>query len=316
MNASIATAFALLVDEVIPEPPNRFHPVAWFGTTMLRYEARWYRDNRWAGVCHALAGTSLGLATGWLLRRLLGRTVATFIAVTIATGGAMLREVAGTIGAATDLDEARRGLPALVGRDPRQLDSNEIARATVESVAENTVDAVICSAFWAAIGGAPAVLAHRAVNTMDAMVGHHSDRYENYGWASARLDDLMAWVPARLTALAVALARPSRSIQVAQAVTRDAPGHPSPNSGVAEAAFAAALGVRLGGVNRYGASVEHRALLHPAGRPPELADVKAANRLSRQVGFISTAVLMAGRMCGRRAPEGYRRPFRRRGGLW
>ena len=294
MSPSVAAALALAADEVLPEPPNRFHPVAWFGTAMLRYEARCYRNNRVAGVGHALVGTSLGLGAGWMLRRVLGRPGGTFAAVTVATGGAMLRQVAGTIGAAEDLDQARRLLPALVGRDPRQLDASEIARATVESVAENTVDAVICTAFWAAVGGAPAVLAHRAINTMDAMVGHHNDRFEHYGWASARLDDLAAWVPARLTALAVAVLRPWHAVRIAQAVIRDAPGHPSPNSGVAEAAFAAALGLRLGGTNRYGDTVEHRVLLHPGGRTAELADVAAATRLSRQVGLLAAAALAVG----------------------
>ena len=290
---SVAVALGLVADEFLPQPPNRFHPVAWFGTAMLGYEKRLYRDTRTAGVVHVVAGTALGLAAGFALRRAIGRPAATFVAVSVATGGQMLRDVAGRIGAATDLDEARRLLPSLVGRNPSQLDASEIARAAIESVAENTVDAAICSAFWGVVGGAPAVLAHRAINTMDAMVGHHNDRYENYGWASARLDDLAAWLPARLTALLVMLVTPGRYRQIAYAVRNDAPAHPSPNSGVSEAAFAAALDLKLGGTNRYGDTIEHRVILHTTGQSPSLVDIAKTNQLSRRITALAAALSAA-----------------------
>jgi adenosylcobinamide-phosphate synthase len=290
---SLPVALGLVADEFIPEPPNRFHPVSWFGTAMLGYEKRLYRNTRAAGVAHALTGTALGLAAGFALRRVIGRPAATFVAVSVATGGQMLRDVAGRIGAASDLDEARRLLPSLVGRDPSQLDASEIARAAIESVAENTVDAAICSAFWGVVGGAPAVLAHRAINTMDAMVGHHNDRYENYGWASAHLDDVVAWLPARLTALLVGLVTPGRWRQIAHAVRNDAPAHPSPNSGVSEAAFAAALDLKLGGTNRYGNTIEHRVILHPTGHSPTLADITKTNQLSRRITILAAGISVA-----------------------
>src|SRR5262249_41107178 len=154
----------------------------------------------------------------------------------------------------------------------------EVARAAVESVAENTVDAVVAPALWAALAGAPGVLAYRAVNTLDAMVGHRSTRYARFGWASARLDDAANWVPARVTAALVAAARPARAAAIASAVRHQAPAHPSPNAGVAEAAFAAALGVRLGGRNAYGDRVELRPALGD-GPPPAPADVARAVRL-------------------------------------
>jgi adenosylcobinamide-phosphate synthase len=152
----------------------------------------------------------------------------------------------------------------------------------VESVAENTVDAVVAPALWAAALGAPGALGYRAVNTLDAMVGHRSDRYLRYGWASARLDDLAGWVPARVTAALVAAVRPPRAGAVWTAVRTQAPAHPSPNSGVAEAAFAAALGLRLGGENRYGDRVELRPPLG-TGRPAERGDIARAVGLSRDV---------------------------------
>ena len=297
---SLPVAFALIADEFVPEPPNRFHPVGWFGSTMLRYEASFYRDTRPAGVAHAAVGTALGLGSGLLLKRVLGRVPATFVAMVVATGGHMLRSVAEQIGEADDLDEARRLLPSLVGRDPSRLDYGEIARAAIESVAENTVDASIASAFWGAVGGAPAIFAHRAINTMDAMVGHHSDRYENYGWASARLDDAAAWIPARLTALIVVLTVPLKARAIHHAVTGDARAHPSPNSGVAEAAFAAALNLRLGGTNHYGDQIEHRVIMHASGDSPSLTDIKRATILSRRVTLLTAALLAAWSLKNRR----------------
>jgi adenosylcobinamide-phosphate synthase len=169
----------------------------------------------------------------------------------------------------------------------------------VESVAENTVDAVVAPAFWAAIGGAPGALGYRAVNTMDAMVGHRTTRYLSYGWASARLDDAAGYLPARLTAALVAGVRPGRAADIWRAVHSQAPGHPSPNAGVAEAAFAAALGLRLGGCNRYGGRVEHRPWLGQ-GRPAARSDIQPAVRLSDDVNWLLTAVLAAAGLAARR----------------
>jgi adenosylcobinamide-phosphate synthase len=223
----------------------------------------------------------------------------------------MLERTARDIGAALavgDLDQARALLPALVGRDPSGLGEVEIARAVVESVAENCVDAVLAPAFWAAVGGAPGVLGHRALNTLDAMVGHRSDRYRRLGWASARLDDAAAWVPARLCALAEAAARPARARAVWAAARQQAPAHPSPNAGVAEAAFAAALGLRLGGTNRYGATVEVRPPLG-CGRAPGPQDIDRAADLLVDVTRVAVAVLAAAALCryGRRSQRSIRK---------
>jgi adenosylcobinamide-phosphate synthase len=196
-------------------------------------------------------------------------------------GDALVRE---------DLDAARAALPSLVGRDPSGLDEKEIARAAVESVAENTVDAIVAPACWAVAAGAPGVLAHRAVDTLDSMVGYRSPRYRRFGWASARADDAMAFVPARVTAALVAAARPQVARTVWQTVRRDAAAHPSPNAGVAEAAFAAALGLRLGGENRYGDQLELRPPMGD-GRPPEATDIARAVDLSRHVTWLLTGAL-------------------------
>jgi adenosylcobinamide-phosphate synthase len=208
----------------------------------------------------------------------------------------MLRTEAGSVRArldAGDLDGARAALPALVGRDPTDLDASGVAAAVVESLAENTVDAVVAPALWGALGGAVGAGAYRAVNTMDAMIGHRSPRYARFGWGSARLDDVASYLPARVTALLVCAARPSRTREVARAVRRDAPAHPSPNAGIAEAAFAAALGVELGGPLRYGARREDRPRLGTGPRPGA-DDIGRAVRLADHVELLLAVSLAAG----------------------
>ena len=156
---------------------------------------------------------------------------ATSAATYLAVAGRALGDAAIAVQRALDegdVEHARILLPALVGRDPNGLDEKEVARATVESVAENTVDAIVAPALWAVALGSAGVLAYRGVNTMDAMVGHRSERYERYGWASARLDDVAGWVPARVTALLVAAVRPRAAAAVVRVVRRDASAHPSP----------------------------------------------------------------------------------------
>jgi adenosylcobinamide-phosphate synthase len=245
-----------------------------------------YGDARAAGAAHAAIGAGLGLAAGSLVG-------STAVATWIAVAGRGLGEAATGVGdalAAGDLAAARSLLPGLVGRDPTGLDEKEVSRAVVESVAENTVDAVVAPALWAACLGARGALAYRAVNTLDAMVGHLSERHRNYGWASARLDDVAGWLPARVTAALVATVRPRTAPAVWEAVRTQAPAHPSPNAGVAEAAFAAAMGVRLGGENRYGDRTEVRPTLG-TGRTAEPGDIAAAVRLSRDVSFALAGAL-------------------------
>jgi adenosylcobinamide-phosphate synthase len=194
-----------------------------------------------------------------------------------------------------DLPAARRRLTHLVGRRTDSLDEAEIARAVVESVAENTSDAVVAPLLWGAVAGLPGLLAYRAVNTLDAMVGHHSPRYENFGWAAARADDVASYLPARLTAALVAVVAPAVGGRPAAALTvarADGRKHPSPNAGVAEAAFAGALGLRLGGRNDYGSHVEDRPVLGGGGRAAETADIARSARLSRAV-TVAAAVTCA-----------------------
>ncbi|MEJ7846202.1 MAG: adenosylcobinamide-phosphate synthase CbiB [Acidimicrobiales bacterium] len=282
-------AAGIALDRVFGEPPSWVpHPVALLGRVLATLERHTYADDRRAGVVHAALGITVGAASGAALR-------STTAATAICVAGRMLGDTALVVAAhldAGDIDGARAALPSLVGRDPSTLGASAIARAVVESVAENTVDAVVAPALWGAALGAPGAAAHKAVSTLDSMVGHRSPRYLRFGWASARLDDAVAWVPARTTALLVAAVRPRCARAVITAVRRDAPAHPSPNAGVAEAAFAAALGLRLGGEARYGARVEHRPPLGD-GRPPAVADIAAAVRLSADVSWALAATLGA-----------------------
>jgi len=300
VSRAFGAAVGLVADRVLGEAPVGPHPVAVLGRGLTAVERVLYRDRRVAGVAHAAAGVAIGAAAGIALR-------STALATYLAAAGRALGDAAAAVEralAAGDLEQARALLPALVGRDPTDLDEKELARAVVESVAENTVDAVVATGLWAAAGGASGALAHRAVNTMDAMVGHRSERYRRYGWAAARLDDTAAWVPARVTAALVAVCRPRSASEVWKTVRRDAPAHPSPNSGVAEAAFAAALGIRLGGANRYGDRVEVRPPLGD-GRSAEPADIVRAVRLSRDVQVaLATALVMAAAIGHRRRTRG------------
>lgn len=283
----VAAALGLGIDRILGEPPPRWHPVAAFGRLMGALEERTWEDRRGAGARYTAAGVAIGGLAGMAL----GSTAA---ATSIACAGRALGEAARAVELALergDVAAARGQVRALVGRDPSELDESELARAVVESVAENTVDAVVAPLFWAALGGAPGALGYRAVNTLDSMVGHRSTRYERFGWASARLDDAAAYVPARLTAVFVAMARPSSAAAIWRAVVEDAPSHPSPNAGVAEAAFAAALGLRLGGVNRYENRREVRPFLGD-GRPAAPGDIEDAVRLASEVAAVGGFVLV------------------------
>jgi adenosylcobinamide-phosphate synthase len=285
-----------LADRVLGEPPAPVHPVAAFGRVMADLERRVWRDGRPAGAGYAATGIGFGWAAGFAL----GSSIpAGATATWLVVAGRALGEEARAIGERLvddDLDGARRRLPALVGRDPDSLDAKGVARAVVESVAENTVDAVVAPACWAAVGGAAGAGMYRAVNTLDAMVGHRNERYRHFGWAAAGLDDAANWVPARVTGLLVAAVRPARAREVLDAVVHP-PAHPSPNAGVAEAAFAAALGLRLGGDTVYAGRVDPRPTFG-TGRPPEAADIDAAVRLSRDVTVGLAALLVTPALFG------------------
>jgi len=310
-----ATAIGLLAGVALDQlagDPRRGHPVALFGAAAGRLEARMWRDDRTAGTGYAALLIAAPLVIGLLPRNLPAPWLAAVTAVGAWTvlGSRSLSAEADRVAAHLrrgDLPAAREQLTHLVGRRTGFLDEAEIARATIESVAENTSDAVVAPLLWGAAAGLPGLLAYRAVNTLDAMVGHHSPRYENFGWASARADDVANYLPARLTAVLTAMAAPAAggdwraALSVARA---DGRRHPSPNAGVPEAAFAGALGVRLGGRNDYGSHVEDRPLLGGRGRAPRVDDIARATRLSRAITLaaaLTCAAIAAVRGTGARS---------------
>ena len=306
---ALGAAAGIGADAWLGEPPAKWHPVAAFGATMTAVEQRLYRDTRAAGAAHLAVGLGLAAFVAYGARRVLGPGVAAAVAVAVASAGKMLDDEAAGIAAhlsAADLPSARTALRSLVGRTPDDLDASEIARAVIESVAENSVDAVVSSLCWGAVAGAPGALMHRASNTLDAMVGHRNARYEHFGWASARFDDVLNFVPARLAVAAVCACRPHAAGSVWRTVRRDSAKHPSPNGGVIEAAYAAALGVQLGGVNHYGGEVEDRGTLGD-GTPPDASAIHAAIRLRRHTTAALALAVAALGMCGRVVRSVHRR---------
>ncbi|MYR89168.1 cobalamin biosynthesis protein, partial [Streptomyces sp. SID685] len=207
-------AAAGLLGDLLLGDPRRGHPVAAFGRAAAAVEGALWHDHRGWGALHTTVCAGGAVALGALAARVVRPSRAASVALTAAAawavvGGTSLAREAQAVGAALtagDIEAARARLPHLCGRDPQALDADGIARAVVESVAENTSDAVVGALVWGAVAGVPGLLGFRAVNTLDAMVGHKSPRHRRFGWASARLDDVAGWPGARLTAVLAAAA--------------------------------------------------------------------------------------------------------------
>ena len=257
---------ALLLDLIIGDPHGMPHPVVAIGhlVSVLDRSLRlnWLNE-RLAGVLLLLAVVVCAAGTTWILLKILtllmplAGWIAAIILSSTCLAARSLHKESSRVAAALkngDLPAARRYLSCIVGRDTNQLDEPEIWRAVIETVAENTSDGIIAPLFWLTIGGPVTAMAYKAVSTLDSMVGYRNQRYLQFGWASARMDDLLNYIPARISALLLIAAAPLAGCSVSGAVRitlRDRLNHPSPNSGHPEAAAAGALGVRLGGASRY-----------------------------------------------------------------
>lgn len=297
----LAAGFAA---DVVLGDPSRGHPVAAFGKAAAVVEQCGYGDSRAAGVRHLVvtAGPVIlaGVAQHRLARRTFMAEVISTAAVTWvclgATSLAREGEMMARLLADGELEMARARLSHLCARSADGLSADDLARGTVESLAENTSDAVVGTMFWGAVAGVPGMLAHRVVNTLDAMIGYRNQRYRHFGWAAARLDDVVNLVPARLTGvLFCALAKcvgghPRRAWTT---MRRDCQQHPSPNGGWCEAAVAGALGRRLGGRNDYGGQVEDRPVMGD-GCWPQVGDIAPAVRLTRLVGIAAAGLATLG----------------------
>lgn len=287
-----------LLDRAVGDPVRPTHPARLLGRLIQRYEAvvlprvagRPVRE-RLAGV-----GLALGLPVSTLfvarsfLRLLPGgvRFAAEAWLVGTCLAGKDLGDAARRVNSALDegIERGRGEVAMIVGRDTDQMTPEEVVRATVETVAENTSDGVVAPLLYAFAGGAPLSLAYKAVSTLDSMVGYRDERYLRFGWASARLDDLANLLPARLTALLATLVGGGGRRSV-RAWWRDRIHHQSPNAGLVEASFAHGLGVRLGGTATYRGVTVRRPQLGRCHRPPGSADVERAVRMSEQLSLVA-----------------------------
>ncbi len=299
-------AIAIGADLLFGDPEWLPHPVRMIGAAIAIGERRLHTGERRADRRNGRLLTAGIVGLTALLAYLvvavadrLGSSVGAAVAVLIAWTSIALRglddaahkvERALIVG---DLSAARAALPALVGRDPSALDAEGIARATVESVAENSNDAVIAPMLFLFIAGPVGALAYKAINTLDSMIGYRVERYINFGRTAAWLDDFASWLPARIAAFSIAAAAELLlgSGQRALAIrSRDARKHESPNAGHPESAMAGALGVQLGGDTVYGGELEHRALLGDADNPITPQSIE----LSRSLLRYSTAIAFLG----------------------
>lgn len=310
MNHAINLFIAYFVDRLIGDPRFLVHPVVIIGkgiTLLEKLIRKWFPMEKYLQIAGLLfpivivGGTfclvTLVLYGASLVNHWLAMALDIWlISTTVATKGL------GDAGMEVyrflknkDLDNARNSLAMIVGRDTHQLDESEISRGTVETVAENIVDAIISPLFYALIGGAPLAMAYRAVNTLDSMVGYKNERYQNLGWASARFDDLANYLPARLTACFLLAACWLEKLAVRNAwrmIKRDARLHPSPNSGITEAGVAGALGVQLGGTNFYQGIASNRAKMGEPTRQLEADDIIQTVKIMKLTSLICTLLFI------------------------
>jgi len=290
--AAWTIAAAAVLDWAIGDPRALPHPVRGMGAAIAFGDARFNRDgtgSRLAGGLVALAVVLGSAAAGALVaRRRIGAVVAA--ASTLATHD-LVREARAVYRAlkADSLDDARTAVARIVGRDTYDLDASDIARATIETLAESCSDGIVAPLFWLALGGVPGAFAFKAASTLDSMIGHRTPRYERFGSVAARLDDLANFVPARLTALLIALsgARPFATIRAAMS---EAAAHTSPNAGWPESALATALGLRLGGTNRYAGVTVAGPIFNPAARAPRAHDIPRAIARVQRVSLLATLI--------------------------
>ncbi len=310
-------AVALVIDRIIGEPRALWrrvpHPVVLMGRAVERLDAALndrrlsFPERRRRGIAAVLLLVAGAGLLGWLVAVLLDRLPFGFVLETILVAvflaqKSLLDHVA-AVGRALrkgGIEGGREAVSEIVGRDVTQLDEAGVARAAIESAAENFSDGVVAPAFWFALFGLPGLLVYKVVNTADSMIGHRSPRHHAFGWAAARLDDVLSFVPARLSVLLIAaaalLSRRSAGAAI-RAALADARKHKSPNAGWPEAAAAGALGLALGGPRRYGETEVEGAWLNADGRPDAApADIRAAIRLvdmAWAVFAVASALAMA-----------------------
>ncbi len=301
---------ALALDAVAGDPPWLPHPVVLIGRAITwgedRLRNRPSQRDFLSGLLLAVGVIALASGAAWgtiILCSLASPWLSSVAAILIAWTTLALRGLDDAAGAVerhlrrSDVAAARTALPALVGRDPDRLDQAGMIGATIESVAENLSDGVVAPLLFLLVGGAVAAMAYKAINTLDSMIGYRDERYLYFGRAAARIDDVANYIPARFSAVCIAVAAAFTTGRVCAALRTcwaDARKHSSPNAGFPEAAMAGALGVQLGGNAFYDGTVEHRAVLGRAERAMDVDDITVARRVVRiaaTIAFISLALM-------------------------
>lgn len=298
---------ALAIDAAVGWPAVLFamigHPVTWLGRLITRLE-KWLNlagtdedDRRLAGVAAALLvivlSVIVALVVQWLLPETLGGLlVSALLAWPLLAARSLFTHVAAVARplASGDLTAARAEVAKIVGRDPARLDEAGVARAALESLAENASDGVIAPLFWGAIFGLPGIAAYKAINTLDSMIGHKTPRHLAFGWAAARIDDVANLIPARLTGLLFAATSPNAPAALA-CMVHDAGKHRSPNAGWPEAALAASLGVRLSGPRVYDDHVADEPWINGEAPDPGPGDLERGLRHYRMMILAAAAIL-------------------------
>lgn len=311
--ALLLFALAYALDWLVGDPEWAPHPVRWMGwliQTGERFLRRFIRTPRVELVGGLLLSLSVVGAFGvgsWLLLIWLGRLnqvaafiVALYFAVTTLATRSLLDEARAVrrLLLISDLPSARRQVARIVGRDTAGLDEPEVARAVIETLAESASDGVVAPLFYLAIGGAPAALAYKAVNTLDSMIGHRDERYQFFGKFAARLDDAANFIPARLTALLFVLGAWALRLDWRGAwrvLRRDGAKHKSPNAGRPEAAMAGALGVELGGTNYYEGEPHYGQRLGEAKRPLDDRALRFALLVTACASLLMFAICLSAR---------------------
>ncbi len=280
----MSLALALLIDAVFGEPKILWHrvphPIVLMGRCISTLDARLNQgSNRhtkgvFATALLVLGGLALGLGIARI--PIAGFWLEILIAGILIAQRSLVEHVQAVVtGLEKGLDSGREAVSHIVGRDPASLDEAGVCRGAIESCAENFSDAVVAPAFWFAVAGLPGILVYKLINTADSMIGHRTERHEAFGWAAARLDDLLNLVPARLTGLLICLV--ARSLNAFQVMLRDARQHNSPNAGWPEAALAAALGVAIAGPRTYkGVTTESPYMNAEGRREANIADITAS----------------------------------------
>ncbi len=300
-----AMAVAMTLDAVLGWPKGLFaligHPVTWLGRLIDGLDAALNRSSdplafrRALGVAAALIVILVATALAWIIQALLTSEWSRVLIVGILAWPLVaLRSLHDHVSAVArplqsgDISIARSEVAQIVGRDPEDLDEAGIARAAIESLAENASDGIVAPVFWGALFGLPGIAAYKAINTLDSMIGHRSPRHEAFGWAAARIDDLANFIPARLTGFLFVLLAPRPSAALS-CMIQDASRHRSINAGWPEAAIAGALGVRLSGPRIYQGCVAEEPWLNGSARDPLAADIFGGLKLYRRA-----MVLLAG----------------------